>query len=137
MCLASENGNGTLAKLVELRHAFLATAQDAATQYRATIKELRDAYLNQVVDVTLGDPRLTAFDKIFAPTVTAPIPEPIISPPPETDTVLATDMTTEMPAKMPLKNRRTRISTCPSCGAPIRDVLARFCSACASPLFSF
>lgn len=52
--MASENG--TLAKLVEIRHEFLDGAQEAAGHYRAKIKELRENYLSQVVDVTLGDP---------------------------------------------------------------------------------
>jgi hypothetical protein len=126
------NENGVLAKLTDVRHAFLRDAEDAAGQYRARIRELRENYLNQVVDITLGDPRLSEIERVLSPRVTA---SSTAEAPPATtgEGVLHTDMTTELPEKMPLKHRKT--VTCPSCGSPIRDVTSKFCSQCASPLF--
>jgi hypothetical protein len=129
--MASENG--VLAKLTGIRHAFLQDAEEAAGQYRARIRALRENYLNQVVDVTLGDPRLSEIEKALSPQVTMSAPAAETSPATTSEGVLHTDMTTELPEKMPLKHRKA--VTCPSCGSPVRDMNARFCSQCASPLF--
>ena len=120
MCLAIENGNGTLAKLVDARNGFLQDVQTA-------VKQCRDNYLTQVVDITLNDPRLTALNQLFTP--------PPAAPAPASETVLTPDGAQEMPTKQPMKRLKTM--NCPGCGAVVPDMNARFCSRCASPLFAF
>jgi hypothetical protein len=130
--LASENG--VVAKLVDLRQAFLAVVDGARAQFVGTIKSAREEYLGRVAEITLGDPRLSAVEKALGswntqPAATAP-PE-VAAPPAE---MVAIGQSRD-PMKFPLKeNRRPIYGTCPGCNAPIWEPQAKFCSQCAMPL---
>ncbi len=138
--MASENG--IVAKLVSLRQAFLASVEEARSQFVGRIKEARENYLSQVVDVTLGDPRLSDVERALSSWNEQP---PVIQPPPVTgtNTPAATAGMVQIgqsgvPEKFPMKRHRTAFpavyGTCPSCNSPIWEPQAKFCSQCAFPL---
>ena len=131
--LASENG--VLAKLTGLRQNFLSGVDEARTQFVGRIKTLREDYISQVVDATLGDPKLSDIEKALSswgPRVTvipAPVPTPLVPVPIETTERLAP------PEKQPMKWARHAVyGTCPNCNSAIFEPQAKFCSQCAYPL---
>lgn len=135
--MASENG--VLAKLVSLRQAFLASVQETRIQFVVKIKEARENYLNQVVDVTLGDPRLSEVERVLGSwtqqvTVVPAPPQPQLPIPREVSP--GTAVMLAPPEKQPMKGQKFMAvyRTCPSCNSPIWEPQAKFCSQCAYPL---
>ncbi len=134
--MASENG--IVAKLVSLRQAFLASVQEAQSQFVGRIKEARENYLSQVVDVTLGDPRLSNVERALSSWNEQP--SAIQSPPVTEPNTMATvpNMVpigqSGVPEKFPMKRFRTVYGACPNCNAPVWEPQAKFCSQCAYPL---
>jgi hypothetical protein len=130
------NENGTVGKVVEIRNRFLTGFREAAQTFDSEIRKLREAYLNELVDVALTDPRLSEVQRALsfkwgAPVVTTAsqsLEEQGLPP-----TLSSTESTVPLPEKWPQK--RTRVARCPTCNAVVQDVNARFCSQCAFPLF--
>jgi hypothetical protein len=116
--------NGILAKLVEARKNFLAGFDEAAALFRRRIQELRESYLNQVVDITLTDPRLGDVEKALS-----------FRTSPENAVVEPSTTTKDMiPLAEKWPKKTLKGLACPACGVQIQDLNARFCSQCASPL---
>ncbi len=131
--LSNGNGNGVLAKLSDLRHDYLASTEAARVEFVGKIKAARDDYLGQVVDVTLGDPRLADLERSLeaweTPTQPVQVPGPAAV---STENMVPINPSGE-PDKFPLKANRGPPS-CPNCGT-FADAGANFCSRCATPLF--
>lgn len=131
--------NGTVAKLVSLRQSFLASVEEARAQFVGRIKGARESYISQIVDVALGDPRLSGVEKALN-SWNQPTPQPATQP------VAASGINTSsgvpgmvpLPEKWPMKRNIARIptvyGTCPSCNHPVFEPQAKFCSYCAYPL---
>lgn len=121
--------NGVLAKLAILRQNFLSAVDEARTQFVGQIKALREDYLSQVVDATLGDPRLSEVEKALGSWT----PQATTVPPPQPPAPNPSGMI-PLPEKWPMKGKRTAIyGACPNCNAPIWEPQAKFCSQCAYP----
>lgn len=138
--MASENG--VLAKLAGMRQRFMAEFQGEAARFRISVQQLREKYLNEIIDLTMTDVRVADVQRaldFFKPsqekvTIIPPsgpatlLPAPA-SVPPDVAVTLAP------PEKQPMKaNRRPVYGTCPNCNAPIWEAEAKFCSRCAYPL---
>ena len=134
--LASENG--VLAKLAGLRQTFLSGVEEARAQFAGRIRTLREEYLNQVVDATLGDPKLSDVERALSSwgpqvKVVAVPTHPLVPIPPEVSA--ATAATLAPPDKQPLKSYRVSVyGHCPACNAPLFEAQAKYCSQCAYPL---
>ena len=127
--LTSENG--ILAKLATLRQNFLSGVDEARTQFVTRIKTLREDYLSQVVDATLGDPKLSEVERALGswnPAAAVAVPSQASAPPPAGMVPL--------PEKWPKKGQRfvNIYGSCPNCNSPIYEPQAKFCSQCAFPL---
>ncbi len=116
--------NGILAKLGEIRHKFIADFEDAAKRFDEEVRGLREAYLAELVDVALMDPRLADVQRALAFRVPAAVAASTLAP------SLATEGLVPLPEKWPMRARK-RI--CPTCSTPC-DPRDRFCSQCAYPL---
>jgi hypothetical protein len=132
--LASENGNGVVAKLVSLRQGFLASVEEARSQFVVKIKDARESYLNQIVDVTLRDPRLTEVELAlgsWSPPSQPVIPTPAAAPP-----SMVPIGQSGVPEKFPMKRLKGFgvYGRCGNCNAAILEPQAKFCSQCAYPL---
>jgi hypothetical protein len=132
------NENGTLAKLISLRQAFLASIEAARSQFVGSIKTARESYLNQIVDVTMADPQLSDVEKALSTwnpqfAVVAPNPLP---PMPAVDSGMVQIGQSGVSEKFPMKKSRgvTVYGRCPSCNSYILEAEAKFCSRCAYPL---
>jgi hypothetical protein len=140
--LASENGNGTLAKLVGMRQRFMADFQGLAAEFRINVQALREKYLNEIVDLTMADAKVAELQRVldfFKPTresvtVIPPTgPATILPVPPTVPPDVA--VTLAPPEKQPLKeNRRPTYGSCPNCNRAIMEPQSQFCSQCAYPL---
>jgi hypothetical protein len=116
--------------------------QAEVARFRGCVQELREQYLNEIVDLTLTDVRLSEVQRVldlFQPTqekVTV-IPEPERTAPVPTSTQVTpgTMATLAPPDKQPLKSYRVSVfGHCPACNGPLFEAQARYCSQCAYPL---
>lgn len=131
--MASENG--VLAKLASLRQNFLAAIEDARVEFVGKIKTLREEYLNQVVDATLKDPRISEVERTLGSLILQPQPQPPAVPTPAAATAGMVPIgQSSNPEKFPMKRFRAIYGTCPNCNSPLWEPQAKFCSQCACPL---
>ena len=124
--------NGTLAELAEIRRKFLSGFEEAAQTFNEEVRNLRENYLNELVDVALTDPRLSEVQRALA------FRAQVASPGPTSQAVAkesAVEGAVALPEKWPQK--KLKMARCPACSTPAQDLNARFCSQCASPLFAF
>jgi hypothetical protein len=141
--LASENG--VIAKLAGMRQRFMAEFQGEAARFRMNVQQLREKYLNEIVELTMTDPNVSAVQKaldFFRPskdevTVVPPSgPATIVPGPTEVEPAVAA--TLAPPEKQPMKAekrlRRPLYGSCPNCNAAIWEPASKFCSQCAYPL---
>jgi hypothetical protein len=147
-CLA--NGNGVLAKLATLRQRHMAEFQGEVARFRINVQQLREKYLNELVELTMTDPNIAAVQKaldFFRPsreevTVISSSgpgaqPEGQAAAPTEVDPAVAA--TLAPPEKETMKaarkvSRRSVYGSCPNCNSPIWVPGSKFCSQCAYPL---
>ena len=132
--LAVENGNGTVAKLIDIRRRYL---QDL-NSYR---KRRREECLGEIVDVVVADPVMGEPTQTPKPTNTyretiTVTPPPTLIPPPEPQEVEPAEaVKLAPPGKQPLKSYRLPVyGHCPACNAAIFEAQAKFCSQCSYPL---
>jgi hypothetical protein len=138
--MASENG--TLAKLAEIRQHFMADFHQEAARFRNRVQELREGYLNEIVDLTLTDAKVTevqrTLDLLKPPTeklTAASVPEQTEPLPKHADVLQPSATTLAPPEKQPMKTYRMNVyGRCHACNAPIFEAQAKFCSQCAYPL---
>ena len=140
------DGNGTLAKVAAIRERHLAAFKTEVAQFRLNVQQLREKYLDELVQLTMMDPNIAVVQKaldFFRPskeeevTVTAaPDATTEVTTPtevtPEVAVTLATPDKETMKATRKVASKRD-YSKCPACQASTRIPGAKFCSACAYP----
>jgi tRNA(Ile2) C34 agmatinyltransferase TiaS len=138
------DGNGTLAKVAAIRERHLAEFKTQVAQFRLNVQQLREKYLNELVELTMMDPNIAAVQKaldFFRPTkeivevVSAPVADTEVAAPTEVDPAVAATLATpeKQVMKVARKVSRRDYGKCPSCNAPTWIPGANFCSACAYP----
>ena len=130
------------AKLAGMRQRFMAEFQGEAARFRITVQQLREKYLNEIIDLTLTDVKVADVQRaldFFKPsqeTVTVirqtgpatVLPAPAWSVP-------GRSSDSAPPEKQPMKaSRRAVYGACPNCNATIMEPQAKFCAQCAYPL---
>ena len=144
--MSNGNGNGVLAKLATIRQRHMAEFQGEAARFRINVQQLREKYLNELIDLTMTDPNIAAVQKaldFFRPskeevTVIPPTGDAtVVATPTEVNPAVAVTLAT--PEKEPMKAakrvpRRSVYGSCPNCNSPIWVPASKFCSACAYPL---
>lgn len=143
--MASENG--VIAKLAGMRQRFMAEFQGEAARFRINVQQLREKYLNEIIDLTMTDPNVAAVQKaldFFRPSkdevtvVPQTGPATLVAAPSEVEPAVAA--TLAPPEKQPMKagrraySKRSVYGSCPNCNTPIWVPGAKFCSSCAYPL---
>jgi len=136
------NGNGVLAKLAGMRQRFMTEFQAEAANFRINVQQLREKYLNEIIDVTLTDVKVSDVQRaldFFKPSqesvtvIPQEGPATVLPAPPTVEPGVA--VTLASPEKQPMKaNRRPVYGTCPACNSPVWEAQAKFCSQCAYPL---
>jgi hypothetical protein len=129
-------------KLAGIRQRFMAEFQGEAARFRVKVQQLREKYLNEIIDLTLTDvkvadvQRALDFFKTSQDTIT-------VIPQTGPATVLRTPasalpdgaVTPALPDQLPMKvSRRAVYGVCPNCKAAIMEPQAKFCAQCAYPL---
>jgi hypothetical protein len=115
--LSDQNGNGELAALLEIKRGYKKDIANLEAELKAKFekeltdgkKQLKDVYLEKIVDVVFAEPPIEA-------SVKEAEPEPVVHP----------QEAVVIPAPAPL-------SECSECGAKL-DPGAKFCSRCAAPV---
>jgi hypothetical protein len=123
--LTIENGNGELKQLLEIKRTYRKDLEEREAQLRAEYerelagarKELREKYLENVVDVVFAEP-----------TSQKPVVEAEAGAPSVTFEAKAETEPPPKPAGVVVLARE-----CPECAAPVRPE-DKFCSRCAFPL---
>ena len=110
-------------------------------EFVAKIKDTREEYINQVITIALGDPKLSNLEKVLSSwtekqeqvTVVQPPGPPAVIPLPT-----ETEYPVQAPDKQPMKGtRRVVYGRCPNCNSVIFEAGSKFCSQCATPLDIF
>lgn len=130
------------AKLAGMRQRFMAEFQGEAARFRITVQQLREKYLNEIIDLTLTDVKVADVQRaldFFKPsqeTVTVirqTGPATVLPAPASVFPDVA--VTLAPPEKQPMKaSRRAVYGACPNCNATIMEPQAKFCAQCAYPL---
>ncbi len=120
----------------------MADFQAEAGRFRGRVQELREHYLNEVVDLTMTDARVADVQRaleFFKPSqesvsvIPAPEPAPPVPVPHEVSPAEAVKLAP--PEKQPMKSYRMNVyGHCPACNAPLFEAQAKYCSQCAYPL---
>lgn len=132
--------NSVLAKLAGIRQRFMVDFQAEAARFRMNVQQQREKYLNEIVELTMTDPNVSAVQKaldFFRPSkeevTVIPPSGPASTVPVPTEVEPAVAATLASPEKQPMKKYRTVYGTCPNCNSPIWEPQAKFCSQCAYP----
>ncbi|MGD0175827.1 MAG: hypothetical protein ABSC50_03260 [Candidatus Bathyarchaeia archaeon] len=138
--MASENN--VIAKLAVMRQRFMAEFQGEAAEFRIRVQQLREKYLNEIIDLTMTDAKVAAVQQaldFFKPSresvTLVPPSGPATMVPEPTEVPRDVAPTLAPPEKQPMKaQRRPVYGSCPNCNAPIWEAASKFCSQCAYPL---